>query len=51
MKMQINHEGTDLLADNEHAFIWNGGDQDVDIDLNLAPSSAIETDHLIAPNV
>lgn len=51
VKMQINHEGTDLLADNEHAFIWNGGDQDVDIDLSLAPSSAIETDPSIAPYV
>ncbi|WP_434572110.1 hypothetical protein [Pseudomonas sp. Z3-6] len=50
-KMQINHEGTDLLADNEHTFIWNGGDQDVEIDLSLAPSSANETDRSIASNV
>ena len=51
VKMQINHEGTDLLADNEHAFIWNGGEQDVEIDLSLAPSSANETDRSIASNV
>ncbi|MEN2394664.1 hypothetical protein [Pseudomonas halotolerans] len=43
VKMQINHEGTDLLVDNEHTFIWNGGSQEVEIDLSLASLSDAET--------
>ncbi|WP_434605506.1 hypothetical protein [Pseudomonas sp. R1-7] len=42
LKVQINGP-TPVFLDTPHTFIWNGGDQEVDVNLTLAPVPKTET--------